>query len=225
MYEFDLAGLLSYVEPLPRAMVMTLWLSLLAIFLAIAIGLVGALCRTSKSVALRFVGAAYVEVLRNIPLLVVIYLIYFGLAQIGLRVDGFNSALLALALNAGAYMTEIFRGGLVAIPRGQYEAGRSQGMTAIQLYRFVVFPQMFRIIYAPLGNLVIGVVIGSSLASVIGVEEVTTWMRRAGDGTFRYLEAFFATGVLYLILAQAINLGRLLTGRWLLSKAPIGGGR
>ncbi|MBM3535891.1 MAG: amino acid ABC transporter permease [Alphaproteobacteria bacterium] len=222
MYEFALAGLLPYTGPLPRAIVLTLWLSTLSILLSVAVGVLGALCRTSTSLVLRWIGGAYVEVLRNIPLLVVIYLIFFGLAQVGLRVDGFNSALIALTLNAGAYMTEIFRGGLIAIPRGQYEAARSQGMTAFQLYRYVVFPQVFRIIYAPLGNLMIGIVIGSSLASVIGVEEVTTWMRRAGDETFRYMESFLAVGVIYVVLAQTINIGRIVTGRWLLSRAPIG---
>jgi polar amino acid transport system permease protein len=222
MYAFNLAGLLPYIDPLPHAIVLTLWLSTLSILLSIAVGLAGALCRTSTSLILRWTGAAYVEVLRNIPLLVVIYLIYFGLAQVGIRVTNFNSALIALTLNAGAYMTEIFRGGLVAIPRGQYEAARSQGMTAWQLYRYVIFPQVFRIIYAPLGNLMIGIVIGSSLASVIGVEEVTTWMRRAGDETFRYMESFLAVGVVYVALAQAINIGRIVTGRWLLSRAPVG---
>ena len=222
MYEFNLAGLLPYMDPLPSAIVSTLWLSALAIFFSIIVGILGALCRVSTGIGLRFVGAAYVEVLRNIPLLVVIYLIFFGLAQVGIRVNGFNSSLIALTLNAGAYMTEIFRGGLIAIPRGQYEAARSQGMTGIQLYRYVVFPQVFRIIYAPLGNLIIGIVLGSSLASVIGVEEVTTGMRRAGDETFRYMESFFAVGVIYLVLAQAINIGRIVTGRWLLSKAPVG---
>jgi len=225
MYEFNLSGLLPYTGPLPGAILATLWLSALAILLSILVGMLGALCRVSTSLILRFVGAAYVEVLRNIPLLVVIYLIFFGLAQVGLRVDGFNSALIALTLNAGAYMTEIFRGGLLAIPRGQYEAARSQGMTGLQLYRYVVFPQVFRIIYAPLGNLIIGIVISSSLASVIGVEEVTTWMRRAGDETFRYMEAFFAVGVIYVLLAQAINIGRIVTGNWLLSKAPVGARR
>lgn len=225
MYEFNLSGLLPYTGPLPGAILATLWLSALAIVLSVLVGMLGALCRVSTSLILRFVGAAYVEVLRNIPLLVVIYLIFFGLAQVGLRVDGFNSALIALTLNAGAYMTEIFRGGLLAIPRGQYEAARSQGMTGPQLYRYVVFPQVFRIIYAPLGNLIIGIVISSSLASVIGVEEVTTWMRRAGDETFRYMEAFFAVGVIYVLLAQAINIGRIVTGNWLLSKAPVGARR
>jgi polar amino acid transport system permease protein len=222
MYEFNLSGLLPYAAPLPRAIVTTLWLSVLTIVASTAVGIVGALCRTSRSLALQAAGAVYVEILRNIPLLVVIYLVFFGLAQVGIRVDGFNSALVALTLNAGAYMTEIFRGGLTAIPRGQYEAARSQGMTGIQVYRYIVFPQVFRIIYAPLGNLFIGIVIGSSLASVIGVEELTNWMHYVGNETFRFLESFFVVGLVYVALAQSINLGRIAIGRILLSRAPLG---
>lgn len=224
MYEFSLRAIASYLDLLPKGVVITLWLSLLTIFFSTIVGLIGALCRTNRLRTLRFLGTAYVEVLRNIPLLVVIYLVFFGLAQIGLLVDGFNSALIALTLNAGAYMTEIFRGGLVAIPRGQYDAGRSQGMRATQLYRYVVFPQVFRIIYAPLGNLFIGIIIGSSLASVIGVEEVATWMHLVGDQSFRYLEVFLVAALVYVGLAQAINVGRIVTGRVFLRSAP-GGGR
>ena len=220
MYEISFRAISSYFAPLPQALLMTLWLSLLTILFSTLVGLAGALCRTSGVRGLRVLGAAYVEVLRNIPLLVVIYLVFFGLAQVGLLVDGFDSALIALTLNAGAYMTEIFRGGLVAIPRGQYEAARSQGMTGVQLYRYVVFPQVFRIIYAPLGNLFIGVIIGSSLASVIGVEEVSTWMHMVGDQSFRYIETFLVSALVYLVLAQAVNVGRISAGRLLLRSAP-----
>ncbi len=225
MYQFSLRAISSYFGLLPGAMLVTLWLSLLTIVLSTAVGIVGVLCRVSRLWALRFIGTAYVEVLRNIPLLVVIYLVFFGLAQLGLLVDGFNSALIALTLNAGAYMTEIFRGGLVAIPRGQYEAARSQGMTAAQLYHYIVFPQVFRIIYAPLGNLFIGIVIGSSLASVIGVEELATWMHLVGDQSFRYLEVFLVAALVYVGLAQGINVGRIATGRVLLRSAPGGAHR
>jgi polar amino acid transport system permease protein len=210
---------------LPGAIVVTLWLSLLTIVLSTVAGIIGVLCRVSRLWVLRFVGTAYVEVLRNIPLLVVIYLVFFGLAQLGLLVDGFNSALIALTLNAGAYMTEIFRGGLVAVPRGQYEAARSQGMTAVQLYRHIVFPQVFRIIYAPLGNLFIGIVIGSSLSSVIGVEDLATWMHLVGDQSFRYLEVFLVAALVYVGLAQGINVGRIATGRVFLRSAPGGAHR
>lgn len=224
MYELSFRAISSYLWLLPEALLGTMRLSLLTICFSMIVGLVGALCRTSRLRPLRALGTAYVEVLRNIPLLVVIYLVFFGLAQVGLHLDGFQSALAALTMNAGAYMTEIFRGGLAAIPRGQYEAARSQGMTPGQLYRHVVFPQVFRIIYAPLGNLLIGIVLGSSLASVIGVEEVTNWMHLAGNESYRYLEIFFVAGLVYLVLAQAINVARIVTGRVLLKSAP-GGGR
>jgi His/Glu/Gln/Arg/opine family amino acid ABC transporter permease subunit len=225
MYQFSLRAISSYFGLLPGAIVVTLWLSLLTIVLSTVAGIIGVLCRVSRLWVLRFVGTAYVEVLRNIPLLVVIYLVFFGLAQLGLLVDGFNSALIALTLNAGAYMTEIFRGGLVAVPRGQYEAARSQGMTAVQLYRHIVFPQVFRIIYAPLGNLFIGIVIGSSLSSVIGVEDLATWMHLVGDQSFRYLEVFLVAALVYVGLAQGINVGRIATGRVFLRSAPGGAHR
>ena len=220
MYEFSLRAISAYFGGIPGGIAVTLWLSLLTIFFSTLIGMVGAVFRTSDVKALQVLGAVYVEVLRNIPLLVVIYLVYFGLAQIGLRVDNFNSALIALTLNAGSYMTEIFRGGLASIGRGQYEAARSQGMTTVQMYRLVIFPQVFRVIYPPLGNLFIGIVIGSSLASVIGVNDLAQWMHMAGNESFRYMETFLVAGIIYVVLCQSINVGRLLIGRWLLRSAP-----
>src|SRR5579863_1055398 len=216
MYEFTLAAIASYFTQLPLALAGTLELSLLTIAIGLGIGIVGALCRTSRVAALRVAGRDYVEVLRNLPLLIVIYLVYFGLAELGWRISNFNSALIALSFNTGAYMTEVLRGGLAAIDHGQYLAARSQAMSTTQVYRYVIFPQMFRIIYAPLGNLFISVVLGSSLASVIGVEEVMNWVLDTGNDSFRYLEAFLVGGAVYLSLAQTINIGRLLIGRALL---------
>lgn len=217
MYQFNLSATTSYMEQLPWAVLTTVWLSVLSIVLSLLVGVMGALFRTSRWRVLRFIGGAYVEVLRNIPLLIVIYLVYFGLAQLGLRISGFVSALIALTLNAGAYMTEVIRGGLAAIGRGQFEAARSQAMTPVQIYRYIVFPQVFRIIYAPFGNLCIGIVLGSALASIVGVEDVTSWMHTVGSNSFRYLEAFLMAGSIYLVLAQGVNLLRIGTGKWLLS--------
>lgn len=222
MYEFNLRAISSYFDTIPSGIGVTLELSVLTILFSTLIGMVGAVFRTSEFKVLRVIGGIYVEVLRNIPLLVVIYLVYFGLAQVGLRVNNFNSALVALTLNAGSYMTEIFRGGLAAVGRGQFEAARSQGMTSVQVYRHVVFPQVFRIIFPPLGNLFIGIVIGSSLASVIGVNDLAQWMHMAGNESFRYMETFLVAGLLYVALCQTINAGRLLAGRWLLRSAPRG---
>ncbi|HUK11201.1 MAG TPA: amino acid ABC transporter permease [Stellaceae bacterium] len=216
MYQFTIEAIASYFGKLPLAIAHTLELSILTILLGLVLGIGGALCRTSRAPVLRLLGRVYVELLRNLPLLIVIYLVYFGLAQLGLRIGNFESALIALTLNTGAYMTEVLRGGLAAIDRGQYLAARAQAMSTVQVYRYVVFPQMFRIIYAPLGNLFISVVLGSSLASVIGVEDVMTWVHIVGNESFRYLEAFLVGGAVYVSLAQLINLSRLLVGRALL---------
>jgi His/Glu/Gln/Arg/opine family amino acid ABC transporter permease subunit len=222
MYQFTLSGIASYFSKLPIAILTTLELSLLAILCGLVLGIVGALCRTSALRPFQLFGKLYVEILRNLPLLILIYMVYFGLAELGWHIDNFNSALIALSLNAGAYMTEVLRGGLAAIERGQYLAARSQAMTAVQVYRYVIFPQMFRIIYAPLGNIFISVVLGSAVASVIGVEEIMNWAQVTGNDSFRYLEAFLVGAAVYVALAQFINLSRLLIGRALLRHAPPG---
>src|SRR5207237_5533182 len=133
--QFNLHVVLSYLSLLPHAVGMTLLITAETIALSLVLGMAGALCRLSNSLLLRFLAAAYVEVFRNIPILVLIYIVFFGLAQIGLRFSNYYSGLIALTLNSAAYMTEIFRGGLIAIPRGQYLAGQSQGMTQVQLFR------------------------------------------------------------------------------------------
>jgi polar amino acid transport system permease protein len=214
-YELIFRTVFPYLGQLPRAISLTLWLSLLTIGLSFGIGIVGALARRSPSRAIRIFAGAYVEFMRNTPLLVLLYLVYFGVPQLGVRVSGFTSALIALTLNSGAYMTEILRSGLLAIPRGQYDAAHSQGMGGFQTFRHIVFPQLLRVIYAPLGNQFIGVVLGSSLASVVAVDDVTSWMQTTGSETFRYLETFVVAGLIYVVLCQVINIGRLLVGRLL----------
>ena len=218
-YDLNLRTVVPYLGSLPEAALVTVGLSVLTIVLSLFLGIGGALLRRSRAVPLRFLGAAYVEFMRNTPLLVLLYLVYFGLPQFGLRLNGFQAALIALTINSGAYMTEILRGGLMAIPRGQYEAAFSQGMTGLQTFRYIVFPQVFRIIYPPLGNQFIQVVLGSSLASVVAVNDVASWMQTAGSATFRYIETFLVAGIVYVGLCQAINLARILTGRLLFGPA------
>src|SRR5262250_389324 len=118
MYSFNLKTLYPYLDKLPAAILVTVELTLLAIVLSTVIGIGMALMRRSGSVVLRSVGAIYVEIVRNMPLLVLIYLVYFGLPAIGWLPSSFACALIALTLNSGAFMTEIFRAGLIAIPKG-----------------------------------------------------------------------------------------------------------
>ncbi len=212
-YTFTLRTIYPYLGELRQAAALTLSLSLLAIAISIALGAGVAVMRRSRSRPMRFVAAAYVEVMRNTPLLVILYLIYFAGPAIGIRLSSFNAALIGLSLNSAGYMAEILRAGLIAVPQGQFEAAQSQGMSALQSFRHVVFPQVFRTIYAPLGNQVIAVILASSLASAVAVDEVASWMETVGSTSFRFFETFVVAALVYLVLCQAVNLGRLGIGR------------
>jgi His/Glu/Gln/Arg/opine family amino acid ABC transporter permease subunit len=215
MYNFNLQEIYPFLGKLPSAILLTVELTAIAIFLSTILGVGLALMRRSESRTLRVIGVLYVEIIRNMPIIVLVYLIYFGLPELGWRPNGFICAIIAMTLNSGAFMTETFRAGIIAIPSGQYEASRSQGMTWWQMFRLVIFPQILRVSYAPLGNQLIGVIMASSIASVITVEEVTAWMVDTGAVTYRYFETFTIAAIVYLILCQTTNLGRVAVGRYL----------
>ena len=220
-YTFTLRTIYPYLGDLWHAAGVTLTLSLLAIVISIALGTAVAVTRRSRLLLLRVLGAAYVEVMRNTPLLVILYVIYFSGPAIGVRLSSFNAALIGLSLNSAGYMAEIVRAGLIAVAPGQFEAAASQGLTAVQTFRHVVLPQVFRTVYAPLGNQVISVILASSLASVIAVNEVASWMETVGSTSFRFFEAFAVAAGVYLVLCQAVNLGRIGVGRMLFRKGDV----
>ena len=134
-----------------------------------------------------------------------LYLLFYALPA-GLRLSALQAGVLALAVNSTAFCVEIFRGGLSAIPRGQYEAAASLGLHPVLGFRLVIFPQLLRVIFPALGNQVISVVLGSSVASVIGVPELTYETLSIGSMTFRYFELFVVAAILYIVAAQAISL-------------------
>jgi His/Glu/Gln/Arg/opine family amino acid ABC transporter permease subunit len=218
-YNFTLRTIYPYLGQLWQAAAVTLWLSSLAIVLSITLGAFIAVLRRGRSQPLRALGAIYVEVMRNTPLLVILYVVYFAAPAIGIRLSSFTAALLGLTLNSAGYMAEILRAGLVAVARGQFEAAQSQGMSAWQVFRHVVFPQVFRTIYAPLGNQVIAVILASSLASAVAVEEVASWMQTVGSTSFRFFETFVVAALVYLVLCQTVNVTRILIGRVLFRQA------
>jgi His/Glu/Gln/Arg/opine family amino acid ABC transporter permease subunit len=218
-YNFTLRTIYPYLGQLWQAAAVTLWLSSLAIVFSITLGAFIAVLRRGRSRPLRALGAVYVEVMRNTPLLVILYVVYFAAPAIGIRLSSFTAALLGLTLNSAGYMAEILRAGLVAVARGQFEAAQSQGMSAWQVFRHVVFPQVFRTIYAPLGNQVIAVILASSLASAVAVEEVASWMQTVGYTSFRFFETFVVAALVYLVLCQTVNVTRILIGRVLFRQA------
>ncbi len=147
----------------------------------------------------------YVELVRNIPLLLIIYFVYFGLPLLGVSLfDNLWSFVLSLALYSGAYLTEIFRAGIEAVARGQTEAARAIGMTRLQVVRHVTLPLMFRVALPSLGNTFISLFKDTSVASAIAVPELTYGAIRINVNTWRVIEVYLVVGLLYLTACYAI---------------------
>jgi His/Glu/Gln/Arg/opine family amino acid ABC transporter permease subunit len=214
-FYFNIRPLLPYFDTLQSAVLITIAMSVLTMVTSLALGLVFAVMRQNRSRLVRFLATAYVEFFRNVPLLIVLYFVYFMMPAIGLRLSPFQAGLVGMTLHYGAYMTEIIRAGLIAIAYGQYEAGNSQGMTRLQVLRHIVMPQVFRTIYPPLGNQLIAIILGSSLCSAIAVIDIASWMQTAGAASFRYFETFAIAALVYFILCQIVNLLRIQLGRFL----------
>jgi len=223
MYNFNLFFIFPYLDSLQWAIWNTLQISVTATFLSIIFGVLMALVRLSNYKYLRLCGVFYVEVVRNMPMVVLLYLIFFGLPSFGIVLSGYICGLTALTMNSTAFMTEIFRSGFMAVSKGQFEAARAQGMTNTQVYCFIILPQVFRISYASLGNQIIGVIMGSSIMMIATIEEVTAWMFNTGSINFRYFEVFFVGGLVYFVLCQTVNLVRNAVGKIIFKTAAAGG--
>jgi putative glutamine transport system permease protein len=192
-----------------RGVVMTIELSVLGFFGALAIGTVIALFRVSPVAPLRWIGASYVEFFRNTPLLVQLFFLFFGPVRFSPDTfeNIFRAAAVGMAVYHGAYIAEIVRGGLLGIDRGQIEAARSLGLSYVQTLRFVQLPQTFRATVPPLGNIGIALIKNTSLASTIGVSELLQGAELVESRTFRAEEAFGAAVLIYLILTIPTSLG------------------
>ena len=177
----------------------------LSVFFGMLIGIVVALVRLSDFKILRWLGNVYVDFIRGTPLLIQIFLVYFALPSIiGHRVDAFFAAISACSINSGAYVAEVFRGGIQSIDVGQMEAGRSLGMTWWQTMRYIILPLAFKRIIPPLGNEFIAMLKDSSLVSVIGFEELTRRGQLIIARTYASFEIWMAVAIIYLILTFTV---------------------
>src|SRR2546428_11413588 len=152
-YYFHWDVVWRHVHRLYGGLFLGLELAVVALFIGSLIGLGGAFARTSRSRVLRAVFAAYVEFIRNVPLLLLIYFAYFGLPKVGISfLNNVSSFVMALAIYSGAFLTEVFRAGIGSIPRGYIEAGKANGLKRLQKIRHVVLPMMFHNMFASLCN-------------------------------------------------------------------------
>ena len=182
-------------------LLVTLELTVLGFLGALALGTVLAVFRVSPVPPLRVVGAVYVEVLRNMPLLSLLVLVVFGLPDIGLTLSLFTSAAVCLAAFGAAFVCEAVRGGINTVPVGQAEAARSLGFTFTQSLRYVILPPAFRRMVQPLVNIFIGIVLSSSLAAAVGVSELTNRTQVLNLQSAEAVVLFLVSGALYLTIA------------------------
>lgn len=185
----------------------TLYLTLISGAIGLVLGVVAALARTSGNALLRTISGAYIWIIRGTPLLVQILFMYFALPVLvpGLNLPDFAAAVIALALNVGAYNAEAVRAGLNAVPRGQTEAARALGLPRSRVFLDVVFPQAFKISLPPLVSNFVALLKDSSLAYAIGVVELTNVGNRIQSATFQPVETLITVGVTYLVLTTLVT--------------------
>lgn len=191
----------------------TILMSLTAIVISIALGLLIALPGLSKQPSVRIINRVYVEVVRAVPILVLLFWVYYGLPILhdNLTINVFWAGVIALALSDSAFEAEIFRAGIQSIDRGQLEAADSIGLGYFGRLRYVVLPQAIRRILPPLGNQLVYMLKMSSLVSVIGMEELTRKANELVVSTYRPLEIYTVLVLEYLVLILIVSMGV----RWL----------
>jgi polar amino acid transport system permease protein len=182
----------------------TLKITLVSFFLALVLGIGVGIVRISRNRAWTLLGQAWVDGIRGIPLLVWIFFVYFGLGRI-LHLPQFVAGVLAIALCYSAYIGETVRAGIQAIPRGQWEAARSLGLSNARTMRHVVLPQATRIVIPPIMNDFIACLKDSSLVSIIGLRELTRAGREYSSGTFVDFQTWLVVGLLYLAMTVALT--------------------
>jgi polar amino acid transport system permease protein len=204
-YLFDTADGQFISGPLISGLVVTLRITAVSLLLAFAFGLVTALLRLSNSLVGKTIARIYLEVIRNTPLLVQLFFMYFVLAPV-FDISPFTSAVLALSLFEGAYASEIFRAGIVSIHRGQWEAAFSIGLNIRQTYRLVVLPQAIRRILPPLTSQAVSLIKDSALVSTIAIYDLTMRGQAIIAETFLVFEIWFTVAAIYLIITLLLSL-------------------
>ena len=189
-----------------EAAVTTLVITALGFVTAFAVGLILTLLRAQPYPGAAAVVAAYVWALRGVPLLVVLYLLYFALPGLGLRISSFTAGVLGLGLVYGAYLAEIFRAGLQSLQAGQREAAMALGLSRLLAFRLVVFPQVVRVVLPPLLVSSISLLKDSSVCALIAVNELTLASRAIMSESFLPLHVFALAGLFYFAIGWPASL-------------------
>ena len=184
----------------------TLYVSAISIVIASIIAIIGAVAKMSSNGFAYAIASFYTSFFRGLPLLMQVYLIYLGFPQIGYVIDAVPAGIIALSLCYGAYMTEIFRAGIMSIDHGQWEGSRALGFKFGLIMRKIILPQSIPLIIPPTGNQFIAMLKDSSLVSVIGVWELMFLARTLGNKTFNHMEMLITAAMLYWMMTMVLEL-------------------
>mgnify|MGYP000251946475 CR=1 FL=1 len=198
-----------FLESFPKifvsGIIMTLPLALVSFIFAMIIAIVCAMVQYAKVPIMKYVVQFYIWIFRGTPMLVQLFIMYFGMQSIGVRISAMTAAIIVFSLNTGAYCSETIRGCLESVPKGQMEAGYCVGMSYMQIMWHVVLPQAFRTAFPSLGNSLISMVKDTSLASNITVVEMFMRTRQIIGRTYVYLPLYIEVAVVYLLFCSVIS--------------------
>jgi len=197
--------IISILPELLQAFLVTLQLWAISISAGVILGMLGALGLVYGNKFIYAICIAYSEFFRGTPLLIQLFLIYFGLPSVGINLPSFPAAAIALTLNSGAYQTQYFRGAIQTIRGEQIEAAVSLGMNRLQIIKKIVIPQAVRIVIAPWSNECIGILKFASLSFTVGVVEILGAAKMISYRTFRILPTFFTAALIYLLAVLIIT--------------------
>ncbi|MEY4321602.1 MAG: hypothetical protein RL167_330 [Actinomycetota bacterium] len=195
--------------PLLQALLVgTIPLTAASFVIGLAVALVAALARISGVWLFRSISAAYISVIRGTPLLLQLFIIFYGLPSFGIVFDPWPSAIIAFSLNVGGYAAETIRAAILSIPKGQWEAAATVGLTRNQALRRVILPQATRVAIPPLSNTLISLVKDTSLASVVLVTEIFRTAQEIAGPTFQFFLMYALAGIFYWVLSQILAFGQ-----------------
>jgi polar amino acid transport system permease protein len=199
-YRFRFGALEPYTDEILGGVLLTLQLSVVTMLIGMAIGVVAAAMRTGRVPVLRAAAAVYVEAIRNTPLLVQLFIIFFGLPALGIRMSANEAAVVGLSVNVGAYIAEIVRAGIQSVHRSQVEAGLSLGLRPLQVLRHVVLFQAVKATYPALASQFVLLMLATSVVSTIGATELFHVASFIDSRTFRSFEVYAVITLVYLAL-------------------------
>jgi His/Glu/Gln/Arg/opine family amino acid ABC transporter permease subunit len=192
---------IANLGPLFGGLLLTIELTVSTIVLSLVLALFVALAGMSRFAPLRWLVKAYIEIIRGTPLLLQLVYIYYVLPEIGIRLGSFTAGVVALTLNYSAYLAEVYRSGIQAVPKGQHDAAAALGMTGLLSMRRIILPQAIRIVIPTLGNYFIGLFKDTALCSVVSIQEVLFTSQILSAQNFQYFTLYTVVGVMYFAVS------------------------